>query len=98
MYALFTAHVLVEYDRTNEGDYEKRKYSVDCEKEDLAFLALLPTLGVTGNEEEILEVGIYPPGLPDLVASCGHFDSVAKLISHFNSIKFKNKLHSTPRT
>lgn len=91
MDALYTAYIEVEYDRTHEGDYAKKTYSVDCRAGDLSFLSQLPNSGLLGNGDSILQVAIHHSSTIARTPPDEHFESVEKLIAHFGSVHFKKK-------
>lgn len=79
----------MEYDRTNEGNYANRVYTLDCTAEELPFVSQLPNATSFGNQDEVVQVVIHPTGSLAQVGAEEHFDSLDKLIAHFGSIHFK---------
>lgn len=91
MNALYTAYFEVRFDRTGEGDYATKVYSLDCRSEDLAFISQLPNASSFGNEDSLLQVAIHHSSSVARTPASEHFDSLEKLLVHFGSIHFKKK-------
>jgi hypothetical protein len=92
MNVLYTVYIEVEYDRTNEGDYAQRFYSLDCGPGDLAFVSQLAH-ALPGNEDKILQVAIHHSSTLARKPTTEHFESVEKLLIYFGSLHFKDKVH-----
>lgn len=89
MNAPYTAYIEVEYDRTNEGDYERRMYSVDCDTTDLPFVSSLAG-GVFREKgfEFIERVVIITSDELACFAPIEHFSSVREMLIFFRGVIF----------
>lgn len=89
MNALYTVYLEIEYDRTNEGDYVRRVYSVDCGAEDLAFIQQLPNAALLGNGDTVLQASIHHGSSLARTPAEEHFFSLEELLIKFGSVHFK---------
>ena len=89
MNAPYTVYLEIEYDKTHEGDYARKIYSVDCRADELSFITQLPNAALLGNGDSVLQASVHHASSLARTPAEEHFDSLEKLLIYFGTVHFK---------